>query len=166
MATRQLFAILPAVLIGISCSIADAQPGRLRAASETLDVRGEYVSVAIDRIDRLSLESGKLMLHGSASTMAVDLPAQADPSRVVRHWALVTESNSGSTRSLTFTHDQSLDDFTIELPSSDAEVKYGAFAARETAGEDVLIFAWGEGARSYWGHVTIGRRSTPAPASK
>ena len=57
---------------------------------------------------------------------------------------------------MTFTHETTLDDFTLELPASDAPLRYGSLAG--TNGDDVLVFAWGENSQSFWGWVTISRK--------
>jgi hypothetical protein len=96
------------------------------------------------------------VVRGSSSEVTVDLPASVDAARPNRGWALVTESGTGPMRTLSFTHETSLDDFAIELPAGDAHVYYGGLAGR--SGEDVVILAWGEESRSYWGYVTITRK--------
>jgi hypothetical protein len=130
-------------------------PAAVSGASTTMVVRGQYEPVALDRVDRVSLESSRLVLHGSLGQAAVALPASVDTTQPTRHWALVTESSAGDTRSLTFTHAESLDDFTLVLPDSPAQFRYGVFADRN--GGEVMLFAWGEGERCFWGHVTITR---------
>jgi hypothetical protein len=138
------------------CSRPMAQPAELRGSSQTLTVLGEYTPVALDRVDGLALENGKLVLRGGSGSVTLDLPASADPGRPNRHWALVTEGVATGKRVVTFTHDMSLDEFTIELPASDAELHYGALTSR--TGGDVLVFAWGAASRSSWGYVAIARR--------
>ena len=132
-----------------------AGPTPLTGSSQTLSVNGQYASVAIDHIDRLSVDGDQLVLHGSSASVTVPLPPGADQPKPGEHWALVTESNDGGKRTLTFTHEQSLDDFTIRLPASDAELRYGTLPGK--TGDDVLVFAWGKDSRSYWGYVTIAR---------
>ena len=56
---------------------------------------------------------------------------------------------------MTFTHETTLDDFTLDLPASDAPLRYGTLGGR--SGDDVLVFAWGENSKSFWGWVTISR---------
>lgn len=135
-----------------------AQRALLTGSSQTLAVRGEYASVALDRVDALTIDGGKLRLlvRGGSNSVTLDPPASADPAQPNRHWALVTESTNGGKRVVTFTHDMSLDDFTIELPPSDADLHYGALASR--TGGDVLVLAWGANGRSYWGYVSIRRK--------
>jgi hypothetical protein len=148
-----------AALIAIGCSQRVNASGSIVGTSETLIVRGSYSPVTIDRVDRLSIESGKLVLHGS-SAVPVELPPSAAPDQPNPHWTLVTESESGITRQLTFTHETSLEEFTIELPASEAPVRYGGLSGRD--GNDVLVLAWGEGSRSYHADLTIVRKnSTP-----
>jgi hypothetical protein len=133
----------------------DPHPIPLAGSSQTLTVGGEYAPVAIDHINRLSVDRGELVLHGSSGSVTVPLPAGAGDPKAGGQWALVTEGREGGRRTLTFTHEQSLDDFTISLPASDAELRYGTLSG--TAGSDVLVFAWGKDSRSYWGYVTIAR---------
>jgi hypothetical protein len=104
----------------------------------------------------MSLRDGRLALRGSSTTTLVDLPPFADATKAGRGWALVTETAAGERRVLTFTHETTLDEFTLELPASDAPLRYGSLGGRGS--EDVLVFAWGEKSRSYWGYVTIARR--------
>ena len=145
-------AILLAAAVA-ACSQVSANGGPIAGASRTLSVNGEFRPVALDRVERVSIEGNRLILHGERGTAAVDLPAGADASQPNRGWALVTEGEGDQTRTLTFTHEMSLDDFTLELPASPAPLKYGSFAGRD--GHDVLVFAWGAESQSYWGWVTI-----------
>jgi hypothetical protein len=122
-----------------------------------MTVSGEYAPLALDRVARVTIEEARLVVHGSSTNVSVDLPAGADPSRTTRHWALVTEGHIDGRRTLTFTHSESLEDFTIQLPESEGALRYGGFEGRD--GAEVLVFAWGEAAASYWGWVTIAPRS-------
>ena len=124
----------------------------LKGQSQTMVVQGEYRALALDKVDRIALENGKIVFYGSTS-VTVDPPASADASKVDRHWMLVTEGKNGASRTLTFTHNMALDDFTIELPASEAEFHYGVFSSPSSDG--VMVFAWGEGSRCYWGYVTL-----------
>jgi hypothetical protein len=147
-------------LVGlIGCAPAAAQSGSLKGTSKTLNVQGRYSPLALDRVDTVSIKDGQLVVRGSFDSVTVALPAGADHTRPVRHWALVTEANVNGVRQLTFTHDQSLDDFTIEVPPTDAEVHYGVFEGPD--GAEVMVLTWGADAKCYWGYVTIGH----APAS-
>ncbi len=140
-----------------SCSPASTATGStpIKGSSQTVTVTGEYQPVAIDRIDRLGMEHGKLVLYGSPANVIVDLPPGAGQTKANQQWALVTEGEANGTRTLTFTHEQSLDDFTISLPAGDAELRYGTLSGK--TGDDVVVFAWGRDSRSYWGFVTITR---------
>lgn len=155
---RNLFVAILLPLLTVACSNVSANGGPIAGTSQTLAVSGEFQPIALDRVERVSIDSGRLVLHGSAGTASVDLPPNADPAQANRGWALVTEGEGDQTRTLTFTHEMSLDDFTLELPASPAPFKYGSFAGRD--GADVLVFAWGADSQSYWGWVTI--RKTPA----
>jgi hypothetical protein len=149
--------LVPAcVVLAAACARAAADRAPLTGESKTLTVRGEYALVALDQIDGIAIRDGRLALRGSSATTSVDLPSMADPSKAGRGWALVTETAAGGQRSVTFTHETTLDDFTLELPASDAQLRYGTLGGRN--GEDVLVFAWGERSRSYWGWVTIVRK--------
>ena len=144
------------VLVLSACSRAAGQPSPLSGTSQTLTVRGQYVGVeALDRVERVSIDNGRLVLRGS-TTVTVELPPSADPTMPVRHWALLTETDLGRMRAINFTHDESLDEFTIELPASMAPLRFGVFAGRD--GAEVMVFAWGDNSRCYWGYVTIARR--------
>ena len=125
-------------------------------SSETLVVSGQYERLELERIDAVAVEGRSLTFSGPSGQAMVDLPETVDLVKPSRHWALVTEADRGSTRALTFTDAQSLDDFTVELPASDAPVRYGAFAS--VMGGDVVIFAWGEANQCYWAFVTVSRR--------
>lgn len=134
-------------------------PGILTGVSSTMVVTGAYTPVALDRVVRVSMEQERLVIHGSSSNVTVDLPAAANPAETRRAWALVTESNPEGRRVVTFTHSDSLDDFTIDLPESPGSIRYGTLAGRERG--EVLILAWGEDSASYWGYVTIEPRPAP-----
>lgn len=147
----------------IGCSRTVSGSGPVVGTSATVTVRGTYTRVPLDRVDRISIDGGKLVLHGSSSTVDVDLPPSADPEKPDPHWALATEGDNGRARVLTFTHDMSLDDFTIELPRSQAPIRFGGLTGRD--GHDLLILAWGEQSESYHAELTImpARKSTSNP---
>jgi hypothetical protein len=137
-------------------------PTPLTGSSQTLTVRGQYAPVAIDHVDRLSVEGANLVLHGASSSVAVPLPPGAgQPRPAGEQWALVTEARADRKRTVTFTHEKSLDDFTLDLPGSDAELRYGTLAAA-AGGDDFVVFAWGNDSRSGWGYVTIARAAPGA----
>jgi hypothetical protein len=144
-------AIAAAAIVGCTRRVSGSGP--LVGTSQTMVVRGTYSRVDLDRVDRLSIEGGKLVLHGSSSTVAIDLPPSADPDQPNRHWTLATEGENDQGRVLTFTHDMSLDDFTIQLPPTEAPIRFGALTGRD--GNDVLVLAWGENAQSYHAELTI-----------
>lgn len=148
--------IVSALALG-GCARAVVYPAPVTGESETMVVRGEYQPVAIDRVDALSVANGQLVVHGGRATVSVPLPPLADVAQPTHHWALVTERDTGRARAITFTHNESLDDFTIELPAADAEIRYGVFTGRE--GGEVMVFAWGAESRSFYGWVTLNRRS-------
>ena len=145
------------------CSRSVSGSGPIVGTSETVAVKGTYTRVPLDRVDRISIEGGKLVLHGSSSTVDVELPTFVDPSKPDPHWALATEGDNGQARVLTFTHDMSLDDFTIELPRSQAPIRFGGLTGSD--GNDLLILAWGEQSQSYHAELTItpAKKSTASP---
>lgn len=143
------------LLLLAACAGAAADRGPLTGSSKTLTVRGEFSAVALDQIDGMALRDGKLALRGSQTTIAVDLPPTADATKPGRGWSLVTEASANGHRTVTFTHETTLDDFTLELPASDAPLRYGSLGG--LSGDDVLVFAWGENSKSFWGWVMIGR---------
>ena len=157
-----------AALLLTSCSPAPPQraaptyPAAISGTSRTLVVKGQYEPVLLQAVERISLDGSTLRLHGQPATVIVDLPAAADASQPNRGWALVTEASTDDGRELTFIHNESLDEFTIALPASPAPIRYGSVAGRE--GADVVLFAWGEGTRSFWGYVTVARQATGGDA--
>jgi hypothetical protein len=155
MTGRRLLLPIQIVLLA-ACARAAADRAPLTGSSKTLAVRGEYNAVAIERIDGMAIRDGRLALRGAQATVAVDLPPAADAASPGRGWSLVTEAATQGGRTVTFTHEITLDDFTIDLPASDAPLRYGTLGGRN--GDDVLVFAWGENAKSFWGYVTIARK--------
>ena len=150
----RLAAVVVASLIGlVGCAPAAAQSRPIKRVSKTVSVEGQYSSLALDKVDSVAMENGQLVVRGSFESVAVALPAGADAAKPVRHWALVTEANVNDSRMLTFTHDQSLDDFTLELPPTEAEMHYGVFEGKD--GAEVMVMTWGADAKCYWGYVTI-----------
>ena len=136
-----------------ACSRPPEGPVELVGTSKTFVVKGQYAPLAIDQVDSLSVEDGRLVVHGPSSTQSVDLPAGADASNPDPHWSLTTETDSGGgKRSLTFTHNETIDDFSIEIPAGTADVHYGTLKSQNG---DVMLMAWGEKSRCYWGYVTI-----------
>jgi hypothetical protein len=155
MSCRRVLLLPVQILMLAACTRAAADRAPLTGSSKTVTVRGEYNAVSIDQIDGMSIRDGKLALRGPQTTVAVDLPPAAD-AKPSPGWALVTETGTDAGRSVTFTHESTLDDFTLELPASDAPLRYGTLAGK--GGGEVLIFAWGEKSRSFWGWVTISRK--------
>ncbi len=154
---------LSAAFLVTGCIQAVAQPVPLVGFSKTLTVKGQYQPLKIDQVAGVSMKNGQLVVRGSFETVTVDLPPAADASTVIRHWALVTEAHVDNKRVLTFTHDESLDDFTLELPATDAEIRYGVFAG--ASGDEVMMLIWGSNAKCFWGHVAI-RRGLSPPAGR
>jgi hypothetical protein len=134
------------------------QEGPLIASSDKVTAAGEYRPVAVDTVERMTIDNGKLVLHGQSASASVDLPAAADPEQRNRGWALVTEGESDGARTLTFTQESSLEDFTIQVPPGDGQVAYGSLGSRD--GGDVLLFAYGSAPKAYWGYVVIKKKTT------
>lgn len=147
-----------------ACGEAMAQAVPVRSVGGTMPVSGQYARLQLDRVDGVSITEGRLVARGSIESVPLDVPAFVDTSQVVRHWALVTEANVDDKKVLTFTHAQSLDDFTIELPPTDADIKYGVFAHRE--GGEVMVLTWGREARCFWAYLIIGPKPGAAPAGR
>ena len=161
MLPRSVFVLTTIVALAVpACSRVSATGGPLTGQSGTLAVSGEFQPVTLDTVERVSIDGSRLVLHGTLGSAAVELPPNADPAQTNRGWALVTEGENGETRTLTFTHEMSLDDFTLVLPASAAPLKYGSFAGRD--GADMLVFAWGADSQCYWGWVAIRKLSAGA----
>jgi len=126
--------------------------------SEKFDVSGVYQPITIDRVDGLGRENGRVIVKGPAGNVPIDVPATVDMTQPNQAWRLVTESTRDGQRYLTFTHETTLDNFTIHVPDTAGEMHYGAFLA--TDGGSVLIIAWGDEGHSYWGWVTVKAKST------
>jgi len=158
---RALLCVSFVLMANAGCTRTLPDEGSLAVSSDTLTVAGGYKRVALDSVERVSIGNGKLVVHGPSDTVAVDLPPNADAGQKNRGWALVTEAEGDHARSLTFTQETSLEDFTISVPPSDGQVAYGSLGGRD--GNDVLLFAYGSGSKSYWGWATITR---PANSTK
>lgn len=152
--------LLPAVILAAAlsagCSRGLPDEGPLSATSDEVVATGEYRPLSIDVVERMTIEDGKLVLHGTSGTQQIDLPPDADPAQRNRGWALVTEGESDDGRTLTFTQEMSLEDFTIEVPAAAGQVTYGSLGARD--GGDILLFAYGSAPKAYWGYVTIRKK--------
>lgn len=155
-----LLSALLVVATAAGCKKSLPESGQLTGTSNTLAVAGEYKRATVDSVERISIESGKLVVHGTSGTQALDLPPSADPDQQNKGWALVTEGEEDGARRLTFTHETSLDDFTIAVPASDGQIAYGSLGARD--GSDVLLFAYGSASKTYWGWASIAKRAAPA----
>ena len=156
MINRRVWLLPMHILLLAACAGAAADRGPLTGSSKTLTVRGEYSAVALDEVAGMALQDGKLALRDSEKQVALlDLPQTADATRPGRGWSLVTEAAANGHRTVTFTHETTLDDFTLDLPPSDAPLRYGSLGGK--SGDDVLVFAWGEHSKSFWGWVTIQR---------
>ena len=152
-----------AVTTVLGCAKSLPENGPIAGASSTLAVAGEYKRATVDNVERITIEDGKLVVHGTSGSQSLDLPASADPDpdQQNRGWALVTEGEEAGARRLTFTHETSLDDFTIAVPASEGQIAYGSLGGRD--GNDVLLFAYGSASKTYWGWASITKRAAPAP---
>ena len=139
-----------------ACSKPLPEQGPLTATAEKVTAAGEYRSVALAGIERMTIDNGKLVLHGSSGTLTIDLPANADPEQRNRGWALVTEGESDEARTLTFTQETTLEDFTITVPAGEGQVASGSLGGRD--GNDVVLFAYGSAPNAYWGWVTVKKK--------
>lgn len=161
--TPALACLALALMTHAACSPTRPDAGPLTVSSEKVTVAGEYRPVAIDAVDSMTIDGGKLVLHSPTKTVAVDLPPTADAEQKNRGWALVTEGEGDDARTLTFTHEMTLEDFTITVPNAPGQVAYGSLGGRD--GKDVLLFAYGGGDKAYWGWATIAKHaSSPAAA--
>jgi hypothetical protein len=158
---RALSAISACVAVTVSitgCGGRAAGPHTLMASSKDYAVHGEYAFVALDRVDSLKVDEGRLVLHGSPADVVLDVPS-ADPRRPARHWALVTDAHVNDRHQFTFSESESVTDITIELPDGQAPLHFDVFAGR--AGGEVMVFASGDrvdGPPSLYGSLTIERR--------
>ena len=150
-------AIAAALLALTACSHAAQGPTPITGTSDKFVVQGQFAPIELEQVESLNIEHAKLVVHGQTGSVTLDLPASADATKPDPHWALTTENNIGGQHGLVFTQDQSLDDFSIELPPTDSEMHYGVLSGPD--GQDVMLLAWGEQSRCYWGYVTI----TPKP---
>jgi hypothetical protein len=145
--------VFTAVLTASACSRPPEGPADIIGTSAKFTVTGRYAPLAIDRVDSLSIEGGKLAVHGSTTQM-LDLPPEADAGKPSPHWSLTNENDVGAKHSVNFTHDITLDEFTIELPAGTADVHYGTLKSR-TGDAEVMLLAWGQQGKSYEGYVSI-----------
>ena len=146
----------PGVGADAGCQEPAAGPRKLTVTSNDYTVDGRYAFAAIDRIDAVRVENGRLVLKGAPADLAVDFPAAANPDQPARHWALVTDAHVDGRRLITFTEAEHVKDVSIELPDGDAQVHFDVFAARD--GGEVLVFAVGDrqaNQPSLYGHITI-----------
>src|SRR3954447_10749379 len=130
-----------ALLANAGCSKTLAENGTFTTSSASATAAGEYKRVDIDSVERMSIDDGKLVLHGTRRSVTLDLPANADPDQRNRGWALVTEGEGDGSRTLTCTQENSLEDFSVTLPAATGQVAYGSLGGRD--GRDVVLFAYG-----------------------
>src|SRR3954452_14727620 len=152
---RRLISLGPTfvLLASVGCSKPLAENGTFTTSSASAKATGEYKRVDIDSVERISIEDGNLVLHGTGRSVTIDLPANADPDQKNRGWALVTEGEGDGSRTLTFTQENSLEDFSVTLPAAEGQVAYGSLGGRD--GRDVVLFAYGSGNKASWGWARI-----------
>jgi hypothetical protein len=143
---------------GCAKTLPDEAPFTVSSASAT--ATGHYAPVAIDSVERMTIDAGRLVLHGADQTATFDLPPTADPDEKNRGWALVTEGEGEGSRTLTFTQETSLEEFTITVPEADGQVIYGSLGGRD--GRDVVLFAYGSGGKAYWGWALVEKKKADA----
>jgi len=157
---RRRLVLLSAAFVVVAhsgCTRTIPEEGPLQAISDKdkVQVTGEYKRIHLEAVERVSIDGDKFVVHGPSGSVAVDLPADADPDLKNRGWALVTEGEGEGTRTLTFTQETSLEDFTVTVPAAEGQIAYGSLGARE--GSDVLLFAYGSGSKTYWGWAKVVR---------
>jgi len=141
------------LLASVGCSKPLAENGTFTTSSASATATGEYKRVDIDSVERMSIEDGKLVLHGTGGSLTLDLPANADPDQKNRGWALVTEGEGDGSRTFTFTQETTLEDFSVTVPAAAGRVAYGSLGGRD--GRDVVVFAYGSGNKAYWAWANI-----------
>ena len=136
-----------------------AGPRPIAVTSQQYTVKGEITPVTLDSVESLQVKDGHIVLHGPSGDVFEDLPADADPSKPTRHWALVTDSHVGGVRTVVFTEAESVTDVAVELPEGEAPLRFQMFASRR--GGEVLLLASGDrksSSPSYFGYVTIKKK--------
>jgi len=141
------------LLASVGCSKPLAENGTFTTSSASATATGEYKRVDIDSVERMSIEGGKLVLHGTGGSLTLDLPANADPDQKNRGWALVTEGEGDGSRTFTFTQETTLEDFSVTVPAAAGRVAYGSLGGRD--GRDVVVFAYGSESKAYWGWAMV-----------
>jgi hypothetical protein len=144
------------LLASVGCSKPLAENGTFTTSSASATATGEYKRVDIDSVERMSIEDGKLVLHGTGGSLTLDLPANADPDQKNRGWALVTEGEGDGSRTFTFTQETTLEDFSVTVPAAAGRVAYGSLGGRD--GRDVVVFAYGSGNKAYWAWANIEKK--------
>jgi len=141
------------MVANVGCSRPLPESGTLSTSSSTTTATGEYARVDLDSVERMSIDDGKLVLHGATRSVTLALPPNADADQKNRGWALVTEGEGDGSRTLTFTQENSLEDFSVTVPAADGQVAYGSLGGRD--GRDVVVFAYGSGNKAYWGWARV-----------
>ena len=144
---------LAASAFAAGCSHPPEGPVEITGTSAKFVVKGQYAPIALDEVQSLSIDNGKLVVHGAASNQMIDIPASGDAAKPDPHWALTTETDASGKHLVVFTQDMSTDDISIELPTGNADLHYGTLTGPN--GTDVMLLAWGAKSRCYWGYLTI-----------
>lgn len=150
---KRLVFFVISLLFAAACSTPPPDNGDIVGTSAKFTIQGKFARIDMDAVDSISIDDGKLVVHG-LGMVKEDIPADADPAKPAGHWSLTTETAKGKMRAVTFTHDESLDEFTIDVPGGDSEVHYGTLKSKRGTGE-VMLLAWGADKRCYWGYLTI-----------
>ena len=140
------------VAAACACSPAPPAPADITGTAAKYTVTGRLEPIDMNRVDSVAVEDGKFVAHG-VGIAKKDLPADADATKPSGHWSLTTETAKGKNRLITFTQDETLDEFQIEIPG-DGDVHYGTLK-NKAGNADVMLMAWGADNRCYWGYVTI-----------
>src|SRR3954466_7965844 len=141
------------LLVNAGCSRPLPDRGTFSDNSTTASATSEYSRIDVDSVERISIEDGKLVVHGANRSVTLDLPANADPEQKNRGWTLVTEGETDGTRTFTFTQETSLEDFSVTVPAASGQVAYGSLGGRD--GKDMVVFAYGTDNKAYWGWARV-----------
>ena len=153
MSCRRVLLLPVQIVMLAACARAAADRAPLTGSSKTLTVRGEYNAVAIDQIDGMAIRDGRLALRGPQTTVAVDLPPSADADEA---GSRLGAGHRGCRHRRPNRH--------LHPRNHARRLHAGSARERRAAplrtlggrnGDDVLVFAWGENSKSFWGWVTI-----------
>src|SRR4051812_11114481 len=121
--------LLLTIALACGCSRAPKGPVDITGTATKYIITGRIEPIEMNRVDSVSIEEGTFVVHG-VGLAKEHLPADADPAKPSGHWQLTTETEKGKNRAVTFTHDDTLDEFQIELPASDGDIHYGTLKSK------------------------------------